>query len=79
MKTGIWPRRIPQRGMLVLALLWPLSLHALDTPLESPESWKNLRRLGGVGPATERIIKEILDTGTSRTYERILRGGNPSG
>ena len=54
------------------------SLHSLEVPLESPEGWKNLRRLGGVGPATERMIKEMMDTGTSRTYESILRGGNPS-
>ena len=55
------------------------SLHGLEVPLESPEGWKNLRQLGGVGPATERIIIEITDTGTSRVYERLLRGGNPSG
>ncbi len=55
------------------------SLHQLEVPLESPEGWKNLRQLGGVGPVTERTIKEILDTGTSRVYERLLVGRNPSG
>lgn len=50
------------------------SLSRLDVPLEYPEGWKNLRRLGGLGPATERIIKEILDTGSSRKYERLLIG-----
>ncbi len=55
------------------------SLAQLEIPLESPAAWKHLRSLGGVGPATERIIKTILDTGTSPVYERLLRGGNPSG
>lgn len=55
------------------------SLSRLDVPLESPEGWKNLRMLGGVGSANERIIKEILDTGCSRSYERLLVGGNLSG
>lgn len=55
------------------------SLHSLDVPLESPEGWKNLRRLGGIGPSTERLIREILDTGSARAYERILVGQNPSG
>lgn len=31
-----------------------------------------LRGLSGVGPSTERLIREILDTGTSRLYERLL-------
>ncbi|RKX96879.1 MAG: hypothetical protein DRZ90_08020 [Spirochaetes bacterium] len=51
----------------------------MDVLLESPEGWTNLRELGGVGPSTERIIKEILDTGSSRSYERLLVGGNLSG
>ena len=55
------------------------ALHALDVPLESPEGWKNLRRLGGVGPSTERLIREILETGSAGVYERLLVGGNPSG
>jgi hypothetical protein len=55
------------------------SLAALDLPLESPEAWKNLRALGGVGPATERLIKTILDTGSAPAYESLLRGGRPAG
>lgn len=54
------------------------SLANLEIPLESPEAWKNLRRLGAVGPSTERIIKEVLDTGTSQVYERVLIGENIS-
>lgn len=54
------------------------SLNQMDIPLESPDGWKHLRRLGGVGPSTERIIKEVLDTGSSPAYERVLAGGNLS-
>lgn len=56
----------------------PRSLAGLEIPLESPEAWKNLRQLGAVGLSTERIIKEILDTGSSEVYERVLIGGNIS-
>jgi DNA polymerase/3'-5' exonuclease PolX len=54
------------------------SLGRLEVPLESPDGWKHLRRLGGVGPSTERILKEILDTGTSQVYEKVLVGKNIS-
>jgi len=54
------------------------ALAELDVPLEKPEAWKSLRRLGGIGGSTERIVKDIMDTGRSRVYERILVGGRPS-
>ena len=68
-----------ERGLISAYRRASRSLAQLDVPLESAEGWKHLRRLGGVGPATEQIIKEILDTGTSRPYERLLVGRNISG
>ncbi len=35
---------------------------------------KDLRALKGVGPTTERLIKEILETGSSKYYQRLLYG-----
>ncbi len=55
------------------------SLAALSLPLEDPAAWKSLRSLSGVGPSGERVIKQILDTGTSPAYERLLVGRNLSG
>ena len=33
-----------------------------------------LKTLKGVGPVTEKIILEILDSGTSKYYERLIKG-----
>ncbi|MBW1763231.1 MAG: radical SAM protein [Deltaproteobacteria bacterium] len=45
------------------------------TQIEEPLSniRKRLRELKGVGNATESIIKEIMDTGTSRYYDRLAK------
>lgn len=46
------------------------SVSKLKEPLSSMKD--RLRELNGVGPVTERIIKEILKTGTSAYYEKFL-------
>jgi DNA repair photolyase len=46
------------------------SMSKLKEPLSSIKN--RLRELNGVGPVTERIIKEILATGTSAYYEKLL-------
>jgi hypothetical protein len=51
------------------------SVAAMDVPLDSSDGWKHLRRLGGVGASTERMIKSILDTGDDPMYRRVLTGG----
>jgi DNA polymerase/3'-5' exonuclease PolX len=33
-----------------------------------------MRQIRGVGPATEKIILDILNTGTSSYYEKLLIG-----
>ena len=43
----------------------------LDAPISSLRD--QLRRLPGVGPVTERLILEVLETGTAEEYERLLR------
>lgn len=48
------------------------SISKLTEPLSSMES--NLRQLNGVGPTTEKIILEILKTGSSSYYEKLLTG-----
>jgi DNA repair photolyase len=48
---------------------WRIS--QLDRPLESMR--QELRQIRGVGPAIESMIKEILDSGSSRRYDRIMR------
>lgn len=45
------------------------SVSQLDQPVSS---LKTLRQLKGVGPVTEKIIKEILCTGTANYYETML-------
>ncbi|MBN1897318.1 MAG: radical SAM protein [Spirochaetes bacterium] len=45
------------------------SLSKLDKPLTSV---KELRSLKGIGPVTEKIIIEILQTGSSKYYEKLL-------
>ena len=37
---------------------------------------ENLRQINGVGATTERIILEILETGTSSYYEKLITGKN---
>ena len=48
------------------------SISKLTEPLAKIKN--NLRQLKGVGPTTERIILEILETGTSAYYEKLLYG-----
>ena len=48
------------------------SISRLDKPLSSIKY--NLRQIQGVGNVTETIIWEILDSGTSKYYERLLKG-----
>jgi len=44
----------------------------LDRPIS--EMQDNLRQLSGVGPKTEKIILEIIKTGKSTLYDRLLTG-----
>ena len=46
------------------------SISKLTEPLSKMKG--NLRKINGVGPTTERIILEILETGTSSYYEKLL-------
>ncbi len=46
------------------------SILQLKEPLSSMKN--RLRELNGVGPVTERLIKEILNTGTAAYYEKLL-------
>ena len=46
------------------------SVLKLNEPLSSMKN--RLRELNGVGPVTERLIKEILNTGTAAYYEKLL-------
>jgi DNA repair photolyase len=46
------------------------SIAALQVPVSQVRS--KLRDLSGIGPATERIILEIVDTGRCRYYEGLL-------
>lgn len=48
------------------------SISKLTEPLSKIKN--NLQQLKGVGPTTEKIILEILDTGTSKYYEKLLFG-----
>ncbi len=48
------------------------SLSQLQVPLSSMQY--QLQRIKGIGGMTEKIIQEILHTGTSSYYERLLRG-----
>ncbi|RLF96313.1 hypothetical protein DRN50_01875 [Thermococci archaeon] len=48
------------------------SISKLKEPLSSMKG--ELRKLKGIGRTTEGIILEILETGTSSYYEKLLRG-----
>lgn len=48
------------------------SVSQLKEPLSAMK--KKLREIKGVGPTTERLILEILETGSSSYYERLLTG-----
>lgn len=48
------------------------SLSQLQVPLSTMLS--QLRTIKGVGNTTERIIQEIMKTGRSQYYERLLKG-----
>jgi DNA polymerase/3'-5' exonuclease PolX len=48
------------------------SLSQLQVPLSTMLS--QLRTIKGVGNTTERIIQEIMKTGSSQYYERLLKG-----
>jgi DNA polymerase/3'-5' exonuclease PolX len=49
------------------------SLSQLEVPLST--TLYELRTIKGVGKTTEHIIQEILKTGTSTFYERLLKDG----
>ena len=48
------------------------SISKLNEPLSKMKN--DLRRINGVGPTTEKIILEILETGSSSYYEKLLTG-----
>ena len=48
------------------------SISKLKEPLSTMKG--DLQKLKGVGRTTERIILEILNTGTSSYYEKLLTG-----
>jgi hypothetical protein len=50
------------------------SISQLKEPLSTMKG--ELRKIKGVGRTTEVIIREILETGSSGYYEKMLRGGN---
>jgi DNA polymerase/3'-5' exonuclease PolX len=47
------------------------SISELEKPLSAMKD--NLQSLKGVGPVTEKIILEILDTNTSSYLEKLLQ------
>ncbi|MGB7055130.1 MAG: hypothetical protein WBE28_07405 [bacterium] len=47
------------------------SISKLELPIST---LKNIREIKGVGQTTERVIKEIIRTGTCAQYEKLLRG-----
>ncbi|MCX6000280.1 MAG: radical SAM protein [Chloroflexi bacterium] len=50
--------------------------YSISQVAEPLSFWRgDLRQLKGVGPTTEGIIREILDTGRSSYYERLLMPG----
>ena len=49
------------------------AIFALDAPLtQLLQSDRTLPKISGIGPASTRVILEILDTGTSPTVERAV-------
>jgi histidinol phosphatase-like PHP family hydrolase len=49
------------------------AIHGLDTPLTTLiETEGRLPRIRGIGPASTRVIQEVLDTGMSATVERAI-------
>jgi DNA repair photolyase len=48
------------------------SISKLDKPIS--EMKDDFRRINGVGPTTEKIVIEILETGSSNYYEKLLYG-----
>ena len=48
------------------------SIAQLKQPLSGVRN--SLKKLKGIGPTTERIILEILDTGKSDYYNRLAQG-----
>jgi len=48
------------------------SISQVQQPLSTMKD--KLRQIKGVGPATEKIILDILNTGTSSYYEKLLTG-----
>lgn len=48
------------------------SILKLNRPIS--EIQKDIRKLKGVGPTTEKIIHEIINTGSSKLYEKLLIG-----
>ena len=49
------------------------AVFALEEPLTAlRQSDRTLPRIPGIGPASTRVIVEVLDTGTSATVERMV-------
>ena len=49
------------------------AIHGLDTPLTALiEAEGSLPRIRGIGPASTRVIQEVLETGSSATVERAI-------
>jgi putative hydrolase len=49
------------------------AIHSLDTPLTSLiEAEGRLPKIRGIGPASTRVIQEVLESGTSSTVERAI-------
>lgn len=47
--------------------------YAISQLTEPCEDWRGrLKQIQGIGPVTERLIREILDTGTAGYYKRLL-------
>ena len=46
------------------------SISKINKPLSSNKN--DLRKIKGVGPATEKIILEILETKNSKYYEKLM-------
>ena len=48
--------------------------HSISKLKPSISAVENIRDIKGVGQTTERVIREIIRTGTCSQYERLLRG-----
>ncbi len=60
-----------ERKMKKMRIFFIVVLIVLKTVLLLKE---DLKKINGIGPTTERIILEILKTGSSSYYEKLLTG-----